>query len=432
MNTGKLLYFQKVECSLKKQKEKKNIFFLCGAIFLLFSVLMFFAGYKAVMAQGRGIPWTLHVIDNSSIGADGVRLADANGDGLMDIVTGWEEGGIVMLYINPGPANVKDKWYAVTVGKVSNVEDAVLVDLDEDGAMDVVSSCEGDVKSMFVHWAPANKDEYMNSSFWKTEVIPFSKNVMQWMFCIPIQVDGKNGIDLVAGGKNKNAQIGWFESPRNPRSLSEWKWHSISKAGWIMSLFAVDMDRDWDIDVVVSDRMDEMRGCRWVENPGPGPAQVQEWANHSIGGEGREVMFMTMVDMDKDKLLDVLVAVKPQDLMYLRRKTTNSQSWESFTIKFPDNTGTAKDVNVTDIDMDGKLDIIFSCEESNGKSGVMWMSYRKNIMDNVWDAHEISGSRGTKFDLVELLDLDGDGDMDVITCEEKENLGLFWYENPTK
>ena len=171
---------------------------------------------------------------------------------------------------------------------------------------------------------------------------------------------------------------------------------------------------------------------RWVENPGSALAQVREWVNHSIGGDGREVMFMTMVDMDKDKLLDVLVAVKPQDLMYFQRKTIDPQSWESFTIKFPDNTGSAKAVNVTDIDMDGKLDIIFSCEESSEKSGVMWMSHSKNIMDNVWDAHEISGSRGTKFDLVELLDLDGDVDMDVITCEEKENLGLFWYENPAK
>ena len=35
-----------------------------------------------------------------------------------------------------------------------------------------------------------------------------------------------------------------------------------------------------------------------------------------------------------------------------------------------------------------------------------------------------------RLDLAELVDLDADGDLDVITCEEKENLGVIWYENP--
>ena len=36
--------------------------------------------------------WKRHVIDDSSRGADGTRLADINGDGLPDIATGWEQG----------------------------------------------------------------------------------------------------------------------------------------------------------------------------------------------------------------------------------------------------------------------------------------------------------------------------------------------------
>ena len=31
-----------------------------------------------------------------------------------------------------------------------------------------------------------------------------------------------------------------------------------------------------------------------------------------------------------------------------------------------------------------------------------------------------------------LTDLDQDGDLDVITCEEVENLGVVWYENPSR
>ena len=38
---------------------------------------------------------------------------------------------------------------------------------------------------------------------------------------------------------------------------------------------------------------------------------------------------------------------------------------------------------------------------------------------------------GIKHDLVELLDLDGDGDPDVLTCEETKNLGVFGY-NPAR
>ena len=90
----------------------------------------------------RGHPWTRHVIDDSSKGADGVRLQDVNGDGRPDCVTGWEEGGLTRVYLHPGAAAVCNRWPAVTVGKTPSVEDAVRVDLDGDGRTDVVSSCE--------------------------------------------------------------------------------------------------------------------------------------------------------------------------------------------------------------------------------------------------------------------------------------------------
>jgi hypothetical protein len=33
---------------------------------------------------------------------------------------------------------------------------------------------------------------------------------------------------------------------------------------------------------------------------------------------------------------------------------------------------------------------------------------------------------------MELVDLDGDGDLDVLTCEERAGLGVIWYENPAR
>jgi len=395
-------------------------------------VLPMAAGCAPPIMPILGPTWARHTIDDASRGADGVRLADVNGDGLMDIATGWEEGGQVRVCINPGPAQVTSRWPAVTVGQVGSPEDAVFVDLDNDGAVDVVSACEGSVRTLWIHWAPADPTEYLNPAAWQTQALPASRDARQWMFCLPMQIDGQHGLDLIAGAKGQEARIGWFEAPANPRDLSGWQWHPIYDAGWIMSLVAVDMDDDGDLDVVTSDRRGAGRGCLWLENPGPGPAQHASWPVHRIGGEDHEVMFLTLADLDRDGLTDVLAATRDDDLLYFRRTSAAPDTWQRHTIYLPAGTGTGKAVNVADVNIDGRPDIVFTCEHARDASGVVWLSYVTAPTDPFWVAHEISGPVGTKYDLVELLDLDADGDLDVLTCEEAENLGVIWYENPRR
>ena len=103
--------------------------------------------------------------------------------------------------------------------------------------------------------------------------------------------------------------------------------------------------------------------------------------------------------------------------------------WMAGEVPWPANCGTGKGVAVGDIDLDGTDDLVFSCENATAdKSGVRWLSRDGNS----WRDHEISGPEGIKFDRLELLDLDEDGDLDVVTCEERVNLGVIWYENPAR
>jgi len=157
-----------------------------------------------VFASVSAAPWRRHTIDASSSGADGARLMDVNGDGYQDIATGWEEGGVVRAYLHPGYMNVKGAWPAVTVGKP---EDAVFVDLDSDGSVDVVSACEGQTKTIYVHWAPKDRAKYLSPRAWTTEAIPVTAHREAWMFVLPLDVDGKDGIDLVVGSKGEGASI---------------------------------------------------------------------------------------------------------------------------------------------------------------------------------------------------------------------------------
>lgn len=389
------------------------------------SLILFSLCFQTLKAEE---PWQRHTIDNSSRGADGVRVADVNGDGHPDFTTGWEEGGQVRVYLNPCPEKAKEKWPAVTVGNVKSPEDAVFADLDGDGAVDVVSSCEGSTQTVFVHWAPKNADDYLKPDAWKTVAFPSTVKKTRWMFALPMDVDGKNGIDLILGSKQPNAVVGWLESPKDPRDLSAWKWHPLYKAGWIMSLMKVDLTGDGREDVLLTDRKGPTRGLVLLEHPGAEKTS-EKWPVHRLGGKSHEVMFL-----DHRKVpapgWEIVVSTRDNDLLGFSRSGKPGQ-WNQTAIPAAMNTGTMKSVRWIDVDLDGRLDLIYSCENANGKlSGLVWLEATDDPRN--WKRHEVSGPEGVKFDLLQLLDLDHDGDLDVVTCEERANLGVIWYENPTR
>ncbi|MBS12789.1 MAG: hypothetical protein CME19_14435 [Gemmatimonadetes bacterium] len=383
--------------------------------------------------KAQAKPWTRHIIDDISSGADGVRILDVNGDGYVDITTGWEEGGITRVYVHPGPDRSKEPWPSVTVGQSPNVEDAVFCDVDGDGHLDVISSCEGKTRSMFVHWAPGEPDRYLDAEAWTTERIPATQG-KRWMFAHPLDIDGQFGIDVVVSGKNQGAIIGWLQSPENPKHLSDWKLYPLYQAGWIMSLIGQDVDNDGDTDLVASDRRGDRSGVLWLERHTVGDTGL--WREHRIGGDGREVMFSDLVDLDGDGRKDIVTAVKPREIQWYRCPEDPTSEWEVFTIRVgpEDRIGFAKAVAAGDLDGDGRQDLVFTCERAvPPRSGVVLLRYNDSPTEGEWTVTDIIGPDGIKFDRIELVDLDGDGDLDVLTCEEKHEgrgLGIFWLENP--
>lgn len=381
-------------------------------------------------------PWQRHTIDAADklagkLGADGVRLADVNGDGLLDLATGWEQGGAIRVCLNPGPARSRQPWPAVTAGRVRSPEDAVLVDLDADGRLDVVSACEGKSRSLFVHWAPTRADQILDPSAWSTEAIPTAKGKQLWMYALPLQIDGRHGVDLVVGSKGKGGSVGWLASPANPRRLEDWTFHRLLDAGWIMSLEPADVDGDGDTDVVVSDRRGPTRGVFWLEHPGRRAVRTgTAWKRHEIGARGVEVLFLALGDLDGDRKPDVLTAARESRLLYFRRQPGPAVAWSEHSIPLPDQFRFGKAVTLADIDRDGQTDIVMTNRGNPKKRAVSWMSYRNTPTSGRWTVHRVSDARGVKFDLVQALDLDADGDLDILTCEEVHNLGVFWYENP--
>lgn len=406
----------------------------------------------ASCVQPRGVlekrvvegPWTRHTIDSTSRGADGVRLADVNGDSLADVVTGWEEGGLTRLYVNPGPAAVAGVWPYVTVASIASPEDAVAVDVDGDGAFDVVTAAEGTNRKLYVSWAPTRTTAYLDSAAWTTEPLPAPDR--QWMYTQPVPSRG-DGLELVVGSKNDSAEVGVITIGKY---VQEQAYRGLSRASWIMSLELVDVDEDGDSDILLTDRKGEDAGVYWLENPSEKAAAGGAWKRHLVGAAGREVMFLDWSDLESDGKNEVLVAVKASEVVTFRRPDSPTERWSESRIALPSGIiGTAKAVRAADIDLDGRKDFVLSFEDAAApKSGVVWMR-KDNAAGHsersrtpgiavatsgdgsaTWRVFDVSGPAGQKFDLIQLVDLDEDGDLDIITCEESDNLGVVWYENP--
>ncbi len=369
-------------------------------------------------------PWPLHIIDSTFEGADGVRLGDLNHDGLPDITTGWEEDGLVRVYLHPGYANSTRPWPAVTVGAVADVEDAVFADLNGDGALEVVSSCEGGNRAIYIHSFTHGSDDILAPGAWSTERLEAAAGLMQWMFCAPAVLIPGEGLSLVAGGKNENAMLGYFARQNREDS---WQWNPLAELGWAMSIRVPDMDGDGDRDILFTDRKGARRGVRWLENPaGGGPG----WNEHLIGGRDCEVMFLDLADLDSDGQPELAVAAKDRKILIFDSQPGGQ--WRRFEIVFPENTGTAKAVTAADFDLDGRLDLVVSCENAEERSGVFWIRTSGWPDPGAVEYFDISGPRGIKFDRIECVDIDGDGDLDVLTTDERDDLGVIWYENPLK
>lgn len=375
---------------------------------------------KADESELHSAVWRMHTVDRQSKGADGVRLGDVDKDGELDVVTGWEEGGRIRICFQPKLTQIHNQWPAIVVGKVKSPEDAVFVDVNRDGWLDVVSCCEGKQQTVFAHLNPAMPQLIRKASAWKTRAFSSTTQLSRWMYGQPL-----NDRQLVLGSKQPNGQISLLNMDADNSSAAL---RQLRPSGWIMSLRTFDIDHDGDLDIVYSDRKGPDCQVGWLENMGD-----DKWADHEIGGAGLEVMFLDIATVNHKTV--IACNTRNQHIMLLTPTTDVRAAWKVRRVSHPPNSGAGKAVAIGDLNGNGQFDLACTCGLASGKFGVYWLSDAGDVVKETgteqWQFHDISGTKvGVKFDRIELMDIDQDGDLDLLTCEERDNLGVIWYENP--
>jgi hypothetical protein len=183
-------------------------------------------------------------------------------------------------------------------------------------------------------------------------------------------------------------------------------------------LGAADLDGDGDIDLTSSDTT----GHRlfWFENDGSGGFTRHVIRVFPPGWPERHVI----VDLDRNGTPDVVVVdhYAWALLWYENDGTPADGPWEEHVITAA-NMPHAYDVDVTDIDQDGDLDVFASSYVGNAFA---WFENPGDPAEEEWAKHPIALGEETR--TVRAADFDGDGDADMLGGIVGE--GLYWYENP--
>lgn len=218
-------------------------------------------------------------------------------------------------------------------------------------------------------------------------------------------IDADGDLDVVMGGTL------WYENPRPASHAADqpWKAHRIGEDG-THDVEVADLDGDGDLDVITRNQsgFGHNAGNRIVlwrqETP-------TSWTRHVIDcphGEG-----LTAADLDGDGDIDIVIG----DHWYENTGGFPADSWRGHRL-----TKWHRDaaVKVGDINRDGRLDVVLSCSE--GKYKLSWFAAPNDPKREDWAEHVVDAS----FDYghgIELADMDGDGDLDIVAAQMHQSDG---------
>jgi len=355
--------------------------------------------------DGAYISWREHMIDSGAdlpvplSGGDGLDVADLDGDGFEDIVTvhesdteyDGEADGYVRIAFGSADPGI---WRNITLAEGPEAgapEDAAIADVNGDGHPDIIVSAE---LAHLIYFQ--NPGANARTNRWERLILPQTLNRGSFIrvFFADFNGDGRPEVATAnKGEQNPNASaakptsISVFHVDGDPLKPDSWREQELGRYLIPQNAHPVDIDGDGDVDIVGGIRV--------------GP-RIVLFRNDSSG-----------------KFEELPIA-------------PSEGAFGGFNFAF------------ADMNKDGRIDIISA---TTGRvvftDGLAWLEQPADLTQP-WIAHRI-GDFGPDWMIgIELADIDGDGDLDVISGgysggarDHDEDLPLDtpmgrlgWFENP--
>ena len=170
--------------------------------------------------------------------------------------------------------------------------------------------------------------------------------------------------------------------------------------------------------------LDILAGTTWLRNDGPG-----QWVLLTLhNAVDQEADRNILVDMDFDGDLDALIGFGHDPLgtlAWYEQPSDPEALWTEHNIAFL-GASAPQSVDVADIDGDGDLDVIAGEHQNPSVPGLRMLVF-ENRGSGIWNSHEVFAG-DEHHDGGQLADFDGDGDLDIVSIGWLHR-NLLIYEN---